>query len=213
MQPQVTITPGPDSGTISWVDGDATPKNIEFLLTDDALSEGTEFFDIALSNPQGTSLGATTNLQIQVVDAGGANSAPNSIAGGSQTVSAGATVTLNGNGSNDPDGDNLSYAWTQTQGQSVNLSNADSAQASFVAPTVSSDTLLRFELEVTDAGGASDTSTTNVTVTAAPGTGSGGGGGGGSTGLALILALVGLALNRRTGASSRLSVHDRDRSR
>jgi hypothetical protein len=92
-------------------------------------------------------------------------------------------------------------------GPGVTLNNAATATASFTAPTVSSDTLLRFQLEVTDPGGLSSISTASVTVTtnAGGGFGGSGGGGGGSFGLFILALLGGLAARRvcakRTGAA------------
>ena len=135
---------------------------------------------------------------MNVLDGTGVNNAPNAVAGSNQSVSGGARVTLDGSGSNDPDGDALSYQWTQVMGQVVSLENPNTATASFSAPTVQSDAMLRFELEVTDSRGLSGTSVTTVTVLA-PGSSSGGGGGG-----ALSLWLVALLLLERMRLYDRL---------
>jgi len=185
---------GPTSGTLSWSDGDADAKWVEYGVADDGSGEADEFFELTLSNPVGASLGAQTQTRINIIDGSGVNQAPNSVAGGSQTASPGSIVTLNGSQSNDPDGDNLAYVWTQTLGPGVTLSNADTSTASFTAPNVSSDTLLRFELQVTDQSGLSDTSIASVTVSSgAPPTG---GSGGGPVTLWLLGFLGALALGR-----------------
>jgi predicted extracellular nuclease len=75
----------------------------------------------------------------------------------------GASVVLDGSASHDADGTIASYAWTQTGGSLVSLVNANSAQASFVAPTDAAGTL-SFELKVTDNDGASGTTTVSVNV-------------------------------------------------
>lgn len=62
------------------------------------------------------------------------------------------TVSLPGSG-NDQDGNIVAYSWSQTQGTSVSLLNADTDNASFIAPTNISEALA-FELTVTDNGGA-----------------------------------------------------------
>ena len=41
----------PASGTLSWANGDSTPKPIAVAIKDDAEPEGTETFDVTLSNP------------------------------------------------------------------------------------------------------------------------------------------------------------------
>ena len=185
---------GPQSGTVTWADGDADPKWIEYAIIDDGAAESDEFIELTLSNAAGATLGAKTSLRAEIVDGTGVNSAPNSIAGVSQTVTGGATVTLDGSLSNDPDGDSLSYTWTQTRGPTVALSNPDTDTATFVAPDVSSDTLLRFSLTATDSGGLSDTATAAVTVRADSATAGGGGGGAPSV---ILLALVALRATRK----------------
>ena len=61
------------------------------------------------------------------------------------------------------------------------------ASASFTAPTVTSDALLRFNLAVTDPDGLNDAASVAVTVT---GNGTGGGGGGGAISLWLLALLL-----------------------
>jgi choice-of-anchor B domain-containing protein len=181
---------GPQTGTITWTDGDADPKWVEYAVVDDGVAEPDEFLELSLSNATGAVLGAKSQLRIDITDGTGVNQAPNSIAGVSQTVSSGSSVTLDGSLSNDPDGDSLTYAWAQTRGPTVTLQNADTNTATFVAPVVSSDTLLRFSLTATDAAGLSDTATAAVTVRSESVSASGGGGGAASFGLLALLALA-----------------------
>lgn len=192
---------GATTGSVSWADGDANPKWIEYTISDDGSGEANEFFELRLSNASGGSIGPNASLRVDILDGTGSNSAPNSVAGSSQSVSSGAMVTLNGGASNDPDGDTLSYAWSQTLGPTVMLANAGTSAASFRAPTVSSATLFRFELEVSDPGGLSDTSTVNVTVSSTSGGGSTGGSGGGTLDLWFLLGLLGLARLSRKDVS------------
>ncbi len=187
---------GPASGTLLWADGDANPKWIEYTIVDDGSGEADEFFEVSLSNPGGGSIGGNATLRVNIIDGTGINDAPNSVAGGSQTANIGAAVTLNGNSSNDPDGDALSYAWSQTAGPTVALSNADTEIASFTAPSVTSNTVLSFSLQVSDPGGLTDTSATNVTVSSNPG---GGSGGGGALDLWILFGLAGLGIFSRKG--------------
>ena len=85
-------------------------------------------------------------------------------AGDDATVYAGARVTLDGTGSaTGRSGATLSYAWVQTAGPTVRLDGATSARPSFIAPRVSSQANLTFELMVDD-GTSSEKDTVTVTV-------------------------------------------------
>jgi choice-of-anchor B domain-containing protein len=195
-------TPGTDfqgatTGTVTWFDGDANPRWIEFPVVDDGVGENDEFFEVALSNASGAALGTKTLLRVNIADGTGSTRPPNAVAGASQTVSPGATVTLDGNQSNDPDGDTLGYQWTQTMGPAVTLADPTAAVTTFAAPDVTSSTLLRFDLTVTDPLGLADTATTSVTVTQAGDSGGGlGSSGGGSLGFLTLAMLLLLGLSR-----------------
>ena len=90
--------------------------------------------------------------------------APTADAGADQTVEEDDAVALDGTGSSDSDGDDLTYSWTQTAGPEVTLTDGDTATPEFEAPDVTDDTLLTFELTVTDTAGNSDTDTVGVVV-------------------------------------------------
>lgn len=92
-------------------------------------------------------------------------------AGQHSAVASGAAVTLDGSASrnqNPADSSPLAYQWTQTAGPTVDLSGvANQARPLFTAPTVAADTVLGFQLVVTNAGGqASPPATVNITVKA-----------------------------------------------
>jgi PKD repeat protein len=98
---------------------------------------------------------------------------PNVVTNGNQSVAAGAIVTLNGSGSTDPNpGETASlvYQWTQVSGTVVVLSNANTAVATFTAPTPGSTITLVFRLTVTDARGGSRTADVSITVSPASNT-------------------------------------------
>ncbi|KUJ84161.1 chitinase [Microbulbifer flavimaris] len=94
------------------------------------------------------------------------NRAPVANAGADQVVAGGDAVSLDGSASYDLDGDVLVYDWVQTGGTSVQLQGAAGANASFVAPQVSEDTLLVFQLTVRDAEPLSSSDTIEVLVQA-----------------------------------------------
>jgi len=191
---------GATSGTVNWASGDADPRWLEFTIMDDGAAESSEFIELTLSNAVNASLGSQPTLRINIANGSGLNNAPNAVAGASQTVTSGATVALDGSTSNDPDGDALSYQWTQIAGDAVTLSNASTARASFVAPAVTSDRILRFELTVSDNGGLDNKATTSVTVRKIGG--KTGGSGGGSLGWLMLAMLIGTAVAAKAAPTS-----------
>ena len=92
--------------------------------------------------------------------------APTADAGADYETVSGAIAFLDGSGSADPDDDPLDYSWTQTSGPAVTVNGADTALASFVAPT--GPATLEFELEVCDGEPLCDTDRIVVTIEAAP---------------------------------------------
>lgn len=109
-------------------------------------------------------LNDTDSVQITLKAQSQGNTAPVADAGSNQTVAANATVTLDASASSDADGDTLSYSWQQLSGTAVTLSNANSVQSSFSAPTLSSNEDLVFQVLVDD-GTDSDFATVTITVT------------------------------------------------
>ena len=59
---------GITSGTFNWEDGDATPKNIEFVVIADGISEESEFFELTMSNANGASLNGNSVIRINISD-------------------------------------------------------------------------------------------------------------------------------------------------
>jgi hypothetical protein len=55
-------------GTLSWAAGEAGAKTFNVPIINDALVEGTETFNVTLSNPIGVSLGATTTATVTILD-------------------------------------------------------------------------------------------------------------------------------------------------
>jgi len=93
------------------------------------------------------------------------NQPPVADAGPDQTVDEGLTIGLTGVNSFDPEGGSLSYSWEQIYGPIIVLSNAGSAEVSFITPDVGANgESLVFRLTVTDGAGlmAEDHCTINV---------------------------------------------------
>jgi len=114
------------------------------------------------SLPLSTSSGSNNNQQyLQPL--------PIANAGPSQVVTAGSTVVLNGSNSRAPNGIILSYSWRQipTNAPST-LSEVNTPVWEFIAPNVTANTLLRFQLNVTDNLGQTGTAFVNVLDKPAP---------------------------------------------
>lgn len=94
---------------------------------------------------------------------------PTANAGRNQTVTAGDPVTLDGTASSDPSDLDLSYSWVQISGDPVALAGEDQAIASFTAPAVTEQALLRFRLTVSN-GDFEDFDNVLVTVNPLPDT-------------------------------------------
>ncbi len=90
-------------------------------------------------------------------------------AGSDQLVNSGDTVVLDGSKSSSDAGKSLTYSWSQVKGMEVKLENADTAKASFVAPSVEAEERLLFKLRVAEEGTRSS-STDYVAVTVKPST-------------------------------------------
>ncbi|EWH09803.1 PKD domain-containing protein [Catenovulum agarivorans DS-2] len=93
------------------------------------------------------------------------NQPPVVSAGADQDVTSANLVKLQGS-VDDSDGEIQSIVWQQVSGTHVQLSNSDTANASFVAPEVNKDTQLSFTLQATDNQGATTTDTVIVIVKA-----------------------------------------------
>ena len=127
------------------------------------LDDGQTYFVVARAY-SGTNESADSNEVEFTTSVAAVNQDPVAQAGADQAVSACAKVTLDGSASQDPDGTISDYQWTQTGGQTVALEGAGTAQASFYAPDVTSNTTLTFQVEIVDQQGLSAVDTCRVTV-------------------------------------------------
>ena len=85
-------------------------------------------------------------------------------AGNDQTVSEGTSVVLNGSNSKSNQSVILSYVWKQIPNPNITIGGANTMIWSFIAPNVSTDTTLTFELVVTDDRGITSTDEVNIIV-------------------------------------------------
>ncbi|TQV72832.1 choice-of-anchor B family protein [Aliikangiella marina] len=179
-------------GTLNWSDGDSESKQISITIIDDNTLEGDENFTIRLSDATGSSLGADVDINVEIAD-NESNTAPTITQLEDFEANAGQTVSLTANVS-DADGDEVTYLWQQVSGQSVQISNADQLQASFVAPSAAG--VLEFSLTVTDIRGGVSSETVSVSIIVATAPPPSSSSGGGSMGSLLLLAFL-LVFNRR----------------
>ena len=175
----VTLTgvgsdPENDPLTYSWAQSGGSPVTLAGsanIRTFTPTVSGLYTFTLTITDLGG--LSDNDDVQVTVTDAPTPtepvpmNKPPVAAAGIDQSVPTGSSVALNGTASSDPDGDALTFNWQQTGGPTVALSDATSAQPSFVAP--GEPAALTFSLIVTDSKGlASVADTVQVAVTAVP---------------------------------------------
>jgi len=125
-------------------------------------SDTTLTFRLTVTDNSGAT--ATDIMAVNIKNIPIQNQPPIANAGSDQSVNENTTTTLNGSGT-DSDGWISGYQWTQISGTTVSIVNANSANASFTAPNISSDTTLTFRLTVTDNSGATATDDVVVSVT------------------------------------------------
>lgn len=85
-------------------------------------------------------------------------------AGNDRTVSEGTPVVLNGSNSKSNQSVILSYVWNQIPNPNITIGDANTMIWSFIAPNVSTDTTLTFELVVTDDRGITSSDEVNIIV-------------------------------------------------
>jgi VCBS repeat-containing protein len=148
---------GPGDGTLSL------NSNGSFTYTPDANFNGSDSFTYRASDGSADSNTATVTIIVNpVVDP------PIADAGPDQTVDENTTATLGGSNSFDTEGESITYQWDQIAGPAVTLSDPQTANPTFTAPTVGGPggESLVFRLTVTDeeAAQAIDTAIVNVTL-------------------------------------------------
>jgi hypothetical protein len=151
------------TGSLTFLTGEIE-KIISVPVIEDILPEVDEVFLVNLFNPQsGAMLGAPPQTTVTIIDNEN-NQPPVANASTDQAINEGSNVTLDGSSSNDPDGTIDSFSWTQIAGTMVTLTGSSTAMPTFTAPNVTANTILTFELAVTDNNGAMATDQVNITV-------------------------------------------------
>ena len=160
-------------GTIasySWQQVDSSAYSIALIDANTATSSFTTpvvsadtdlIFQLTVSDNLGKSSDA--NVSITVFD----NLPPSASAGADQSLYESESVQLVGSGSSDSDGSIASYSWQQidSSGYTISLDDANSADPTFTAPEVTTETELTFQLTVTDDDGVQDSDTVVISIT------------------------------------------------
>jgi choice-of-anchor B domain-containing protein len=174
-------------GILEWQDGETSSKTITLSLINDNDSEANESFLLTLQADDERHLGSQSSTRITLFD-DESNQAPIVNASENRQVNTRQNTQLLGS-SSDPEGRELTYQWQQLAGSSVSLSNANTLQVTFVAPSTAGT--LEFSLSVTDDFGLTSSDNVQIFVVAPPpSVNTGTGGGGGSTGAFGILFLT-----------------------
>src|ERR671924_253530 len=159
--------PDGDTLTYAWTQtagtgvtlDDASSATPSFTAPNVDSAGDTLTFELTVDDGNGHTATDTVNIAVE-----NANQPPTANAGADFSVNEGTTgVQLQGSGQ-DADGTISSYQWEQTDGPSVILNNADTATATFDAPSVSANTWLTFKLTVTDNDGATAEDSVVVTI-------------------------------------------------
>ena len=140
--------------------GDPSAVETGFVAPDAGLEGKSLGFQLTVTGREGAA--SRDNC---IVNAVGDNAPPVADAGPNQAVAVSQIVELDGSRSSTVDAGPLSYSWRQVSGVPVSLSDASTAQCTFVAPEAdAAGESLVFELTVTDQAGlrSRDTCIVNV---------------------------------------------------
>lgn len=151
-----------DNLQIDYDDGDIDTNRSGNLSLNDIVAERYSRRQTLFGGMGAATVALLGTSMLAACDDDDKDSAPTVTAGDNATTSSGRVVTLNGAAS---DNEGLSgVLWTQTSGPSVTLNNAGSNTATFLAPSVSTATPLKFSFTGTDVRGKATTAETTVTV-------------------------------------------------
>ncbi len=131
----------------------------------DVSSNQTFVFQLTVTDNEGASSSDTVSITVTPLP----NITPVANAGADQTVNAGEVVTLSAAASSDVDGTIVGYSWLQVSEDVFPvISNTDQSIASFVAPSLSRDSVVVLELTVTDNDGAIHSDSITISILRVP---------------------------------------------
>ncbi|HEX6641546.1 MAG TPA: Calx-beta domain-containing protein, partial [Thermoanaerobaculia bacterium] len=124
------------AGTLSWADGDATPRTIVIDIVDDSVVEGDEDFAVSLGSPTGATIGSPGGAIVTIID-DPAGTAEFSVAAVNTTEEAGSvTVTVTRTGGTEGP---LTVNYATANGSAVTPSDYLPASGSVTFPAGSAD--------------------------------------------------------------------------
>ena len=150
-----------DSGTTITITN-ADTANASFVAPMVAASE-VLVVRVTVTDDDGGTGSDTVSITVNDIATPPQNQAPTANAGADQSIDEGTTVNLSGTGE-DGDGTIVSYGWQQDSGTTITITNADTANASFVAPMVAASEVLVVRVTVTDDDGATGSDTVSIAV-------------------------------------------------
>jgi|GEM_PF-4486407 len=162
-----------DPLTFLWEQVDSSGAEVDIINATNAIAtfvapdvtENTTLrFRLTVSD--GNSSGSD-EMRVTVEPPDSTNNPPNvSVFATPETVVEGNAVVLDATSSFDPDGQSISYTWRQidSSGLNVGVENNTAGTVSFIAPIVDQNTVLQFQVDVSD-GTATSSGIVSVTVT------------------------------------------------
>lgn len=148
-----------------YTDGDVDTNNSSNVTLNEIVAERYSRRQTLFGGLGAATMAFLGTSMLTACDGGDGNLAPTVAAGAAGTATSGRVVTLTGTSS---DADGISgVSWSQSAGPAVTLSGANSATATFLAPSVSAPTQLKFVFTGVDTKGNAATAETTVTVSPA----------------------------------------------
>ena len=164
LEANASIDPDGDELNYTWSQPNdqsiALSSTTNWYTTFTAAEPGTYNFTLSVSDGE---FSDSAEIHIDIVEADTVNQSPTISIDANQSVQESDIVNLSANAT-DSDGTIESWHWTQLTGTPVNITNASSRNASFIAPEVSASSDYQFKFEAVDDQGAISSATTSITV-------------------------------------------------